>query len=90
MSVHRRVAMIQRRQQEQGRGQVKQDLGAHRIRTSIVALYSSKAETRAVTSSCQSPATLSSAQVREPIHGRALGEWKPYAAQLTGLRHALG
>ena len=35
-------------------------------------------------------ATLSSAQVREPIHGRALGEWKPYAAQLTGLRHALG
>jgi hypothetical protein len=34
-------------------------------------------------------ATLSSAQVREPIHGRALGEWKPYAAQLTGLRRAL-
>jgi tetratricopeptide (TPR) repeat protein len=35
-------------------------------------------------------ATLSSAQVREPIHRRALGEWKPYAAQLTALRQALG
>ena len=34
-------------------------------------------------------ATLSSAQVREPIHARALGAWKPYATQLTGLRQAL-
>jgi hypothetical protein len=64
-----------------------------------------EAATRALLTHCELPfeagcldtaanpapvATLSSAQVREPIHGRALGEWKPYAAQLTGLRHALG
>jgi tetratricopeptide (TPR) repeat protein len=35
-------------------------------------------------------ATLSSAQVRERIHTRALQEWKPYAAHLDGLRRALG
>ena len=35
-------------------------------------------------------ATLSSAQVREPIHRRAMQEWLPYAAQLAPLRAALG
>ena len=35
-------------------------------------------------------ATLSSAQVRERIHPRAMQEWKPYASQLTALRQALG
>lgn len=35
-------------------------------------------------------ATLSLSQVREPIHARAFGEWKPYAEQLSGLRAALG
>jgi tetratricopeptide (TPR) repeat protein len=35
-------------------------------------------------------ATLSSTQVREPIHVRALQAWKPYASQLTALRQALG
>ena len=34
-------------------------------------------------------ATLSSAQVREPIHARALEAWKPYASQLAPLRLAL-
>lgn len=34
-------------------------------------------------------ATLSMAQVRQPIHARAFGEWQPYAEQLTGLRNAL-
>ncbi|HEU4694788.1 MAG TPA: sulfotransferase [Vicinamibacterales bacterium] len=34
-------------------------------------------------------ATLSSAQVREPIHDRALHAWKPYALQLATLRQAL-
>ena len=34
-------------------------------------------------------ATLSSAQVREPIHERAFQEWKRYAVQLEGLRLAL-
>ena len=34
-------------------------------------------------------ATLSSAQVREPIHTRALQEWRHYAAQLEPLRLAL-
>jgi hypothetical protein len=31
-------------------------------------------------------ATLSAAQVREPIHARALGEWRRYARQLAPLR----
>lgn len=34
-------------------------------------------------------ATPSSAQVREPIHTRGFGEWKPYARQLEPLRQAL-
>ena len=34
-------------------------------------------------------ATLSSAQVRERIHKRALQEWKPYASHLEGLRQSL-
>lgn len=34
-------------------------------------------------------ATPSSAQVREPIHRRALGEWQHYAKQLAPLRFAL-
>jgi len=34
-------------------------------------------------------ATPSSAQVREPIHRRALGEWQHYARQLEPLRLAL-
>jgi tetratricopeptide (TPR) repeat protein len=34
-------------------------------------------------------ATLSMAQVRQPIHARAFGEWQPYAEPLTGLRNAL-
>lgn len=33
--------------------------------------------------------TLSLAQVREPVHTRAFGEWRPYAQQLSGLRAAL-
>jgi hypothetical protein len=33
--------------------------------------------------------TLSSAQVREPIHARTLGEWRRYEAQLQPLRDAL-
>lgn len=33
--------------------------------------------------------TLSSAQVREPIHRRSLGEWMRYATQLESLRAAL-
>jgi tetratricopeptide (TPR) repeat protein len=35
-------------------------------------------------------ATLSSAQVREPIHARSLEAWKPYASRLEPLRQALG
>jgi hypothetical protein len=35
-------------------------------------------------------ATLSSAQVREPIHARSLEAWKPYASRLEPLRKALG
>lgn len=34
-------------------------------------------------------ATLSMAQVRQPIHARAFGEWQRYAEQLADLRHAL-
>ena len=34
-------------------------------------------------------ATLSSTQVREPIHTRSLGEWQRYARQLEPLRNAL-
>jgi hypothetical protein len=34
-------------------------------------------------------ATLSSAQVRMPIHQRSLGEWCRYERQLQPLRHAL-
>jgi hypothetical protein len=33
--------------------------------------------------------TISSAQVREPIHRRALGEWQRYEAHLRPLRDAL-
>jgi tetratricopeptide (TPR) repeat protein len=33
--------------------------------------------------------TISSAQVRQPIHGRARGEWRRYEAQLQPLRDAL-
>jgi hypothetical protein len=33
--------------------------------------------------------TLSSAQVREPIHTRTLGEWQRYATQLEPLRQRL-
>jgi hypothetical protein len=35
-------------------------------------------------------ATLSSAQVREPIHARSLGEWRRYEAELAPLAEALG
>ena len=34
-------------------------------------------------------ATLSAAQVREPLHANAFAEWKLYAVQLDGLRRAL-
>lgn len=34
--------------------------------------------------------TISSPQVREPIHGRTLGEWRRYEAHLRPLRDALG
>ena len=34
--------------------------------------------------------TLSSAQVREPIHRRALSEWRRYEARLAPLAQALG
>ncbi|MGH8212249.1 MAG: sulfotransferase, partial [Rhodanobacteraceae bacterium] len=34
-------------------------------------------------------ATLSAAQVREPLHDNAFAEWKLYAVQLDGLRRAL-
>ncbi|HEX7324552.1 MAG TPA: sulfotransferase [Rhodanobacteraceae bacterium] len=38
----------------------------------------------------EAPATtLSMAQVREPIHARAIGAWKPYANELAGLAAAL-
>lgn len=33
--------------------------------------------------------TLSAAQVRQPLHTRGFEEWRPYAAQLAPLRHAL-
>lgn len=36
-----------------------------------------------------SVATLSSAQVRQPIHSRGLGEWEKYGTQLQGLRAML-
>ena len=36
-----------------------------------------------------SVATLSSAQVRQPIHTRGIGEWKQYERQLQPLREAL-
>ena len=36
-----------------------------------------------------SVATLSSAQVREPIHARGLGEWRRYERQLRPLREAV-
>lgn len=43
------------------------------------------------TTSNQIPvATLSSAQVRSPIHQRSLGEWRRYASRLEPLRQALG
>lgn len=35
-------------------------------------------------------ATASLAQVREPIHRRAIGQWKPYASGLAPLRAAFG
>ena len=35
-------------------------------------------------------ATLSTAQVREPIHARALEEWRRYERQLAPLARALG
>ena len=35
-------------------------------------------------------ATLSSAQVREPIHARALQEWRRYAAQLEAAQAGAG
>jgi hypothetical protein len=35
-------------------------------------------------------ATLSSAQVREPIHARAMQEWRRYEDQLQPLARALG
>jgi tetratricopeptide (TPR) repeat protein len=41
------------------------------------------------TRNTSSVATLSSAQVREPIHARALGEWRRYERQLQPLREAL-
>ena len=34
-------------------------------------------------------ATLSAAQVREPIHARSLAEWRRYEHQLEPLRRAL-
>ncbi|HZV23728.1 MAG TPA: sulfotransferase, partial [Luteimonas sp.] len=36
-----------------------------------------------------SVATLSSAQVRQPIHARGLGEWRRYERQLEPLRERL-
>jgi tetratricopeptide (TPR) repeat protein len=42
------------------------------------------------TRNTSSVATLSSAQVRQPIHNRGLGEWRRYAAGLEPLRTALG
>ena len=41
------------------------------------------------TSNRSSVATLSSAQVREPIHARGLGEWRRYERQLQPLRDLL-
>ena len=41
------------------------------------------------TSNRSSVATLSSAQVREPIHARGLGEWRRYERQLQPLRELL-
>jgi tetratricopeptide (TPR) repeat protein len=41
------------------------------------------------TSNDASVATLSSAQVRQPIHARGLGEWRRYEAQLEPLRRRL-
>jgi tetratricopeptide (TPR) repeat protein len=42
------------------------------------------------TRNVSSVATLSSAQVRQPIHARGIGEWRRYAAGLEPLRVALG
>lgn len=38
----------------------------------------------------QPVATPSSAQVREPVHQRGVGQWRRYEAQLQPLKHALG
>lgn len=35
-------------------------------------------------------ATLSSSQVRKPIHTQSIEEWQPYASELSGLRMAIG
>lgn len=35
-------------------------------------------------------ATLSSSQVRKPIHTQSIEEWQPYASELSGLRLAIG
>lgn len=42
------------------------------------------------TQNTSSVATLSSAQVRQPIHARGIGEWRRYATGLEPLRTALG
>lgn len=42
------------------------------------------------TRNCNSVSTLSSAQVREPIHARGIGEWRRHAQQLEPLRKLLG
>jgi tetratricopeptide (TPR) repeat protein len=48
-----------------------------------------EADTADVTRNAAPVATLSSAQVREPIHRRALGEWQRYAAGLEPLRRRI-
>jgi tetratricopeptide (TPR) repeat protein len=48
-----------------------------------------EADTADVTRNAAPVATLSSAQVREPIHRRALGEWRRYAQQLEPLRRRI-
>lgn len=42
-----------------------------------------------VTRNASAVATLSMVQVREPIHARAFGEWRPYERQLAPLRELL-
>lgn len=42
-----------------------------------------------ITRNAAPSATLSAAQVRAPVHARAFGEWRRYAAQLEPLRAAL-